>query len=93
MKLQLDESDLRPLVRAVVAEVLQQTRDDQAKMNGRLGYTEPDAAALLGIQPHVLRDCRRRGEITGRLVGKRIVYSRDALLRFLGGDTSIRGHE
>ena len=46
-------------------------------------YTEPEAGALLGIGRHVLRDCRLRGELRGRLVGKRILYERGELLRFL----------
>ncbi len=85
MNLHVDSQDLAPLVRAVVAEVLAQTEADQAKLNGRLGYTEPEAAALLGVARHTLRDCRLRGEIQARMVGKRYVYSRDALLRFLEG--------
>ena len=84
MNLHLDPDDLRPLVTTVVTEVLSQTEADRAKLNGRLGYTEPEAAALLGVAPHVLRDVRLRGEIKARLVGRRYVYSRDALLKFLG---------
>ena len=38
---------------------------------GRLAFTEPEAAALLGVKPHVLRDCRRRGELQGAKVGSR----------------------
>ena len=85
MKLELSNEDLRPLVRAIVSEVLAQTEADQAKLNGRLGYTEAEAAALLGVARHTLRDCRLRGEISARLVGRKYVYSRDVLLRFSNG--------
>jgi hypothetical protein len=50
-----------------------------------LGYTEGEAAAMIGVARHVLRDCRLRGEITARRVGKRFVYSRSTILRFLEG--------
>jgi hypothetical protein len=69
---------------AQFAEEIQQQRDaDEARLGDRLAYTEPEAAALLGIQPHVLRDCRRRGEISAKLCGKRYLYERSELLRFL----------
>ncbi|MHB8898073.1 MAG: helix-turn-helix domain-containing protein [Thermoguttaceae bacterium] len=67
----------------VVEEVLRQRDADEARLGDRLAYTEPEAAALLGIQPHVLRDCRRRGEIHARLCGKRYLYPRAELLRYL----------
>jgi hypothetical protein len=37
----------------------------------------------IGVAKHVLADCRRRGEIDGALVGKKIVYARSDLARFL----------
>jgi hypothetical protein len=48
-----------------------------------VGFTEPEAAALLGIKSYVLRDCRRRGELQGAKVGSKIVYTRADLLEFL----------
>ena len=90
MKILLDPADLRPLVEAVVSEVLQRLEADRAKIpDGRLAYTEPEAAERLGVRPHQLRDCRRRGEIVGSRIGKRVVYRRDELLDFLGR-TQIR---
>ena len=85
MNLHVDATDLRPLIQTVVAEVLAQSVTDKAKLNGRLGYTEPEAAALLGVARHTLRDCRLRGEISARMVGRRYIYSRDSLLKFLEG--------
>lgn len=83
MKVQFDQEDLRPLVRMVVAEALDRMEEERAKLIGRLAFTEPDAAVLLGVKPHVLRDCRRRGELQGARVGSKIVYTRADLLDFL----------
>ena len=83
MKISFDDADLIPIVERIVAETLRQHGDSQAKVDGRLGYAESEAAALLGVQPHVLRDCRLREEISARKVGKRYIYSRDSLMNFL----------
>jgi hypothetical protein len=84
MRLELQPDDLAPIVRAVVAEVTRQQAESDAKLgDGRIGYTEAEAAAALGLPAHRLRDCRLRGEITARRIGKSYVYSRDALRRFL----------
>lgn len=83
MNLQFDESDFRPLVADVVREVLDQTKNNDQRLNGRLAYHEAEAAELIGVARHTLRDCRLRGEITGSRIGKRIVYARDELLRFI----------
>ncbi len=87
MKVELDNTDLAQLIRQIVAEVRDQDEAKQARLNGRLAYPEPEAAALLGVQPHVLRDCRLRGEIQAVKCGKRLLYSREALQRFLGEDS------
>jgi hypothetical protein len=86
MKLEAgDIADLKPLIDAAVRTTLAAIEADDAKLDGkRLGYTEAEAAALIGVRPHVLRDARLRGELVGRLVGKKIVYARTELLRFLG---------
>ena len=79
-----DLESLRPLIKAIVADVLAELRQADRKLEGaRLGYPEHEAAALLGLPKHVLRDCRLRGEIVAHRVGRRYVYSRDALRRFL----------
>ena len=83
MKLSFDEADLRPVIQQIVVATLIQIQSDEAKFGDRMAYTEPQAAAILSIKPHVLRDARLRGEISGSRVGKRILYERDELLRFL----------
>ncbi|MCH8042804.1 MAG: helix-turn-helix domain-containing protein [Planctomycetes bacterium] len=83
MQLAFDEGDLRPLVEMIVAATLERLEAQRQKLSGKLAYPAPEAAALLGVRPHVLRDARLRGEITGSRVGKRILYAHDELLAFL----------
>ena len=79
--------DLRPLVATIVAETLEQLAEADRKLpDGRLGFPESEASQRLGVAQHVLRDARLRGEIKGKRVGKRIMYSRDELMRFLEKD-------
>jgi hypothetical protein len=66
-----------------IAETLDRLEAERAKLNGRLAFTEPEAAALLGVKPHVLRDCRLRGELPGAKVGSKILYTRAELIEFL----------
>lgn len=83
MRLDLEAEDLRPLVEQVVTAVLDRMRAAEAQAGGRLGYRETEAAELLGLRPHQLRDARRRGEIRATRVGKVNVYPRGELLRLL----------
>jgi hypothetical protein len=81
VKLEFSEADIRPLVEIVVAEVV-------AKVGGvpsdRLAFEESEAARMLGIPKHVLRDLRLSGGIEAKKCGKRALYRRDVLLRYLG---------
>ena len=86
MKIVLDESDLRPLIERVVVETLGQFEATRAKFGDRLAFPEAEAASLLGVPRHVLRDARLRGEIDGAKIGKRIVYRTEELLRFLASN-------
>ena len=83
MILELNDSALASLISQVVSDALSKLEEDRLRVGGRLAYTEAEAAALLGVERYVLRDCRLRGEVTGSKVGKRIVYSRDELLELL----------
>ncbi len=84
MKVEFDPTDLEPLVRQVASSVVDQLRADEQQLpEDRLSYTEPEAAALLGVERHRLRDARLRGEVDASKIGKVIVYERSDLLRFL----------
>jgi excisionase family DNA binding protein len=85
LSLQLGPDALRPLIAEIVAEALRQLEAARARVpDGRLAYSEEEAARLLGLEPHVLRDERRRGRIgASQVVGRRIRYSREDLLGYL----------
>jgi hypothetical protein len=75
---------LRPLIRTIAAEVASELQNASAALPERMCYSEPEAARLLGLQPHQLRDERLRGRLVGsRIVGGRIRYERAELLRYL----------
>ena len=83
MKFEFDDSDLRRLAGPIVSETLERLEATRAKVNGQLAFNEAEAAALIGLQRHQLRDARLRGEVRGSKVGKRILYSRCELLKLL----------
>ena len=76
----IDDHALRRLIEATVEVTVERIEADRARLKSRLAYTEPEAAALLGVRPHVLRDARLRGEITATRIGKRVAYERGELL-------------
>ena len=78
-----DIGDLRPVIQEVVRAVLNEVETERAKLDGKIAYDEASAAALLSVNRHQLRDCRLRGEISGSRCGKRVLYSRAELLKFL----------
>jgi hypothetical protein len=85
----LDSADLRPLVLEVTRELLAQNASAILPTE-RIGYPEREAAQLIGVKWHVLRDARLRGEVRGKFVGKRIVYERGELLRYLADQEGSR---
>lgn len=78
-----DIDSLRPLIAETVRAVLGEIRAEDHQLGGKIGISEAEAAELLDVKPHVLRDCRLRGEIHARKVGKEFRYLRDDLVRFL----------
>lgn len=84
MRIELNGDDLRPLVQAVVTEVVAAIQTDSEQLGEKLAYTEQEAARLLSMQSYQLRDERRDGRIeasVGR--GGRILYSKGDLLAYL----------
>ena len=49
----------------------------------QLAYSEQEAAGLLGISPRTLFTLRKEGKVRAVKIGKRVVYSREELQRFL----------
>ncbi|HEY8504821.1 MAG TPA: helix-turn-helix domain-containing protein [Gemmataceae bacterium] len=86
VQLHIDPESLRPLIRAAVDEALAALRAAEAALpaEGKLCYSEAEAARLLGVNEHVLRDERRRGRIVAsQIVGRRIRYRREDLVGYL----------
>jgi hypothetical protein len=80
VNLSIDPEALRPLIAEVVAQTLAALDADR----GRLAYSEAEAARMLGLNPHQLRDERLRGRITAtQIVGKRIRYTKADLQAYL----------
>jgi hypothetical protein len=79
----MDPAALGPLIARIVQETVRQLERDRAAMPEKV-YSEPEAAAWLGVGPHVLRDERLRGRITASIiVGRRIRYQHSDLVRYL----------
>lgn len=83
MTFNLDPAELRPLIASIVSEVLVATENATTGVGDRLAYLEPEAAALLGLKPHQLRDARRRGEVIATKAAGRIAYEKSELVAYL----------
>jgi hypothetical protein len=86
MKLELGTEALRPLVEEVVRAVMAEVHNvhTNKRADGRLAYSESEAAAMLGLQRHQLRDERLRGRIASSTVmGGRIRYLPEDLEAYL----------
>ena len=83
--MKLDASDideLRPIIRAAAVAILEEVKSFEARLEDRIAFPEEEAAALFGVPKHVLRDARYRGELSGKRLGNKIVYSASQLRRF-----------
>jgi hypothetical protein len=75
---------LKPLIAQIVSEVVGQLEAERSKLDGKLAYSEQEAASLLGLREHQLRDERLRSRIrASAIVGRRIRYLRQDLLAYL----------
>ena len=84
LELKLDESALRPLIRLVIAEVLAEMDELQKGRSDRVAYTEAEAASMLALNKHQLRDIRLSGKINyTTIVGRRVRYTRADLMAYL----------
>lgn len=79
-----DQAALAPLIQQVVVETLAALEAERGKIDGKLAYSEPEAARLLDLHPWVLRGERLRGRIAAsKIVGRRIRYTRADLIDYL----------
>lgn len=86
LSLNLDPAALKPLIEQVVSQAIARLEETRVTLPdaGRLAYSEAEAAALLGLHRHQLRDERRRGRISAAIgPGRRILYSRADLMDYL----------
>jgi len=85
VNLQLEPETLEPLIRRVVEETLARVADAQAALpNGRVAYSEEEAAELLGLEANCLREERVRGPIqASKIVGRRVRYLREDLVGYM----------
>lgn len=80
----IDPAALRPILEEITLDLLHRLRDAEAKTAGRLAYSEAEAAALIGLHQHQLRDERLRGRISASIiVGRRIAYLPQDLTAYL----------
>lgn len=94
MKIEVEQNDLRPLVQLVVDQTIERIEVAKAKVSGdRLAYPESEAAMLLGLATHSLRDSRLRGEVVASRIGKKVIYERSELIRLLTSRRIQNGNE
>ena len=86
LQLALDPVALEPLIRAVVEQTIARLDEAREVLSAKLAFGEAEAARLLSLHPHQLRDARLRGEIEASVgPGRKILYSRSDLLAYLTG--------
>jgi hypothetical protein len=96
--LAVDVAMLQPLITDIVRQVLEHIDDIRATVPDRVAFTEAEAAALLGLESHQLRDERIRGAVPAFMVtGGRVRYRREDLVAYLVArpwtkETARRGH-
>jgi hypothetical protein len=81
---QFDPEIFRPLIEQAVEAAMLKIENARATVGDKLAYSEPEAAAMLGLEPHQLRDERLRGRIkASSIVCRRIRYTRQDLMEYL----------
>jgi hypothetical protein len=84
LSLSIDAEALRPLVRVAVEEALAAVEAARSNLPDKLAFGEAEAARLLSLHQHQLRDERLRGRIGASVgPGRKILYSREQLLAYL----------
>jgi len=84
LEIRIDEAVFEPFVKSLVTVVLSEQENLQPPHNNQLAYTEAEAASMLGLHQHQLRDLRLDGRIGyTRIVGNRIRYTMQDLTTYL----------
>jgi hypothetical protein len=84
VNLQLPPEALQPLIDQAVERALARMEELRAQLDGKLAFSEEEAARLISLEVHQLRDERRRSRIqASEVVGKRIRYLRQDLMNYL----------
>jgi hypothetical protein len=84
LQLALDPAALEPLIAVVVRQAIAQLEQGREVLPEKLAFSEAEAARLLSLRQHQLRDARLRGEIEASVgPGRKILYSRSDLLNYL----------
>ena len=91
MKFEFDNSDLdglKPVIAAVVQETIENLSASGLLASSgtirKIAFSEAEAARLIGLNQHQLRDERRAGRIqASQIRGRRIRYTEDDLRRYL----------
>lgn len=80
----LTKEEIEKLIDSAVTKAVAATLDINPQLTkNRLAYSEPEAASLLGVKFHVLRDARLSGQISATRVGGRLAYMHDDLMTYL----------
>ena len=74
-RLIVDQEELRPLVVEVVLQAIEQSRQLIESGHPRLAFREDNAAALIDMAPHQLRDRRLEGKVTATKLGRSWYYT------------------
>jgi len=90
MKVELNNSDIEHIIAATVsktvAELVESGLLGRSGASRKLACTEAEAARMLGLHTHQLRDERREGKIqASQIRGRRIRYTEQDLLHYLAG--------
>ncbi|HBI41571.1 MAG TPA: hypothetical protein DDY78_01780 [Planctomycetales bacterium] len=84
LNLQLDPEVLDPIIRQVVEQTIAVMEQDRAAIGDKLAYSEAEAARLLSLHVHQLRDERLRGRIKASVgPARKILYTRGDLMDYL----------
>jgi hypothetical protein len=84
LNIELDPEALRPIIDQAITEALNRQEQFRELLDGRLAFSEAEAAALLGLNEHQLRGERRRRRIEHcRVVGNKVRYTVLQLMNYL----------